>query len=389
MFRRTFAYKHFRWVILVLAVVFMGCSAVTAKRPNADKRPNVVFVITDDQGHGDLSCHGNPILKTPHLDTLYNESVRLTDFHVSPTCAPTRGALMSGHYTNRAGTWHTIMGRSMLLVGEKTFGEVFGNNGYATGMFGKWHLGDNYPFRPEDRGFQEVVRHGGGGVGQTPDNWDNAYFDDTYFHNSKPQKYKGYCTDVYFREAKRFIDESIAADKPFIAYISTNAPHGPFHCPDKYWKPYEKLVSKPSEAVFFGMIANIDENVGQMRKWLKEKGLADNTIFIFMTDNGTASGNMIFNSGMRGKKSSEYDGGHRVPFFLHWPAAGLDKGVDVGQQGRFLSGIGPSKILKYLSKKRTDGGVFGGHCWSNNPFTPLLLKFGTRPPPVRSMSKPC
>jgi len=295
----------------------------------AASKPNVVFVITDDQGYGDLSCHGNPVLKTPELDKLHSESVRLTDFHVSPTCSPTRGALMSGHFTNRAGPWHTIMGRSMLFEGEQTLGQAFAASGYATGMFGKWHLGDNYPFRPEDRGFHEVVRHGGGGVGQTPDNWDNAYFDDTYFHNGKPEKYKGYCTDVYFQEARRFIDESVAAGKPFFAYISSNAPHGPFHCPDKYWKPYEKKVKGANVAVFFGMIANIDENVGVMRRWLKEKGLDRNTAFIFMTDNGTASGGGVFNSGMRGKKGSEYDGGHRVPFFLHWPEGGFTKGVDV------------------------------------------------------------
>ena len=148
------------------SLAFVGLAVFT------HAHPNVVFVITDDQGYGDLSCHGNPILETPALDKLHGESVRLTDFHVSPTCAPTRGALMSGHFTNRAGPWHTIMGRCFLFEGEKTLGEVFEEGGYATGMFGKWHLGDNYPFRPEDRGFQEVVRHAAGGVGQAPDYWD-------------------------------------------------------------------------------------------------------------------------------------------------------------------------------------------------------------------------
>jgi arylsulfatase A-like enzyme len=305
---------------------------VTASGLIAASKPNVVLVITDDQGYGDLSCHGNPILKTPSIDKLHSESIRLVNYHVSPTCAPTRGALMSGHYTNRCGPWHTIMGRSMLFKEEKTLGEVFKDNGYATGMFGKWHLGDNYPFRPEDRGFTEVVRHGGGGVGQTPDLWDNAYFDDTYFHNSKPQKYKGYCSDVYFQEAQRFINESLEAKKPFFAYISTNAPHGPFHCPDKYWKPYQdKVKGGDRTAIFFGMIANADENVGTMRAFLKEKGVSDNTIFIFTTDNGSASGSHIHNSGMSGKKGSALDGGHRVPFFLHWKGGGLTKGTDIKQ----------------------------------------------------------
>jgi len=319
----------YRFVTAVFA-----CAALLILFARAADRPNVVFVITDDQGYGDLSCHGNEVIETPELDKLHAESVRLTDYHVSPTCAPTRGALMSGHFTNRAGPWHTIMGRSFLFEGEKTFGEVFSGSGYATGMFGKWHLGDNYPFRPEDRGFGEVVRHGGGGVGQTPDNWDNAYFDDTYFHNSVPKKYKGYCSDVFFQEAKRFIGESIDAGKPFMAYISTNAPHGPFHCPDKYWKPYVSKLKKSGKnaervAVFYGMIVNIDENVGKMRAWLEEKGVADNTIFIFTTDNGTASGASVFNKGMRGHKGSAYEGGHRVPFFVHWPEGGLTKGVDV------------------------------------------------------------
>ena len=298
----------------------------------ASAHPNVVFVITDDQGYGDLSCHGNPILETPALDKLHGESVRLNDFHVSPTCAPTRGALMSGHFTNRAGPWHTIMGRCFLFEGEMTLGKAFEDGGYATGMFGKWHLGDNYPFRPEDRGFQEVVRHAAGGVGQAPDYWDNAYFDDTYMHNSKPQKYEGFCTDVFFQEAKRFIGESVKEEKPFFAYISTNAPHGPFHCPDKYWKPYdEKMKDQKSQeqAVFFGMIANIDENVAKMRAYLEEEGLAKDTLFIYMTDNGSARGVNIWNSGMRKGKGSNFDGGHRVPFFMHWPNGNLDGGRDI------------------------------------------------------------
>jgi len=291
--------------------------------------PNVVIVITDDQGYGDISAHGNPILKTPEMDRLHGESIRLTNYHVSPTCAPTRGALMSGHYTNRAGPWHTIMGRSFLRVGETTLGEVFSANGYATGMFGKWHLGDNYPYRPQDRGFTEVVAHGGGGVGQTPDYWDNAYFDDTLQHNGVATRYEGFCTDVYFAEAKRFMAEQQAAGKPFLTYISTNAPHSPFHAPDKYWKPYLQDGLSQNEALFFGMIANIDENLGSLRTWLADRGLAENTLFIFTTDNGTASGEKVFNAGMNGKKGSAYDGGHRVPFFLHWPAGKLTKPRDV------------------------------------------------------------
>ena len=290
-------------------------------------KPNVVLVMTDDQGYGDLGCHGNPVLKTPNIDRLHAESVRLKDYHVSPTCSPTRSALLTGHWTNRTGVWHTIMGRSMLRENEVTVGQIFKDGGYATGMFGKWHLGDNYPFRPEDRGFTEVLRHGGGGVGQTPDYWDNAYFDGSYFHNSKPEPVKGFCSDVFFDYAKKFIKTQKEAGKPFFTYIVTNAPHGPMHSPEDFSKPYGKLNVGVKN--FFGMIANIDHNVGALRKFLDDEGLTENTIFIFTTDNGTSSGDRVFNAGMRGKKGSEFDGGHRVPFFVYWPKGGLTGGRDV------------------------------------------------------------
>jgi len=290
--------------------------------------PNVVIVITDDQGYGDLSCHGNPVLKTPQIDQLHAESVRLKDYHVSPTCSPTRSAFLTGHWTNRTGVWHTIMGRSMLRENEVTMGQVFQDAGYATGMFGKWHLGDNYPYRPEDRGYSEVMRHGGGGVGQTPDYWDNAYFDGSYWHNGTPEPVKGFCTDVFFDYAKRFIRQCGKDNKPFLAYIATNAPHGPMHAPEADAAKYAS-VSNVGLQHFYGMISNIDDNVGALRAFLKEEGLADNTIFIFTTDNGSSSGWRTFNAGMRAGKGSEYDGGHRVPFFVHWPAGGLTGGRDV------------------------------------------------------------
>ena len=314
----------FSLLLLILMPVFQ------AKAKPQDKQPNVVIVITDDQGYGDLACHGNKVIKTPSLDALHAESVRLIDYHVAPTCSPTRAALQSGHWTNRTGAWHTIMGRSMLREDEPTIGQVFSDAGYVTGMFGKWHLGDNYPFRPEDRGYQEVMRHGGGGVGQTPDYWDNAYFDGTYFHNSKPEAVKGFCTDVFFDYAKRFIKSQKGSGKPFLAYIATNAPHGPFHCPTKYSKMYSQSKGVDARlANFLGMITNIDDNVGAMRKFLEDEGLADNTIFIFTTDNGTAGGDKVFNANMRGKKGSQYDGGHRVPFFVHWPAGKMNKPIDI------------------------------------------------------------
>ena len=283
-------------------------------------QPNIVIVIADDQGYGDLGHTGNPIIKTPNIDALASESTSLTDYHVAPTCSPTRSALMTGHWTDRTGVWHTINGRSMLRANEVTLGQLLKDNGYTTGMFGKWHLGDNFPYRPEDRGFDEVYRHGGGGVGQTPDVWDNAYFGGSYFHNGKIVPAEGFCTDVFFRQARKFIKKQVEAGQPFFAYISTNAPHGPLHCPQKYLDMYPSQSKKI--AAFYGMITNIDDNVGVTRKFLKELGVSDNTLFIFTTDNGTATGNEVFNAGMRGKKGSEYEGGHRVPFIAHWPAAG-------------------------------------------------------------------
>ena len=316
-----------RFLISAFLLCFCVLIGARCSVANAETKPNIVIVITDDQGYGDLSCHGNPVLKTPNLDALHADAVRLVDYHVAPTCSPTRAAFLTGHWTNRTGVWHTIMGRSMLRESEVTMGQVFKDNGYATGMFGKWHLGDNYPFRPEDRGFTEVMRHGGGGVGQTPDYWDNAYFDGSYWHNGKPEAVDGFCTDVFFRYAKNFIKAQKDAGKPFLAYIATNAPHGPMHSPEEFSEPYQD--QNVNLANFYGMIANIDKNVGELRDFLDDQGLAENTIFIFTTDNGTSAGDRVFNSGMRGKKGSEYDGGHRVPMFIRWPDGKLTGGRDV------------------------------------------------------------
>ena len=304
-------------------------------QPDPSRKPNVVFVITDDQGYGDLACHGNPVIQTPNLDRMHGESVRLTNYHVGPTCAPTRAGLMTGRYCNCTGVWHTIGGRSLLRVDEVTMGDVFREGGYATGMFGKWHLGDNYPFRPHERGFDEAFFHGGGGVSQTPDYWGNDYFDDTYFRNGVEEPTEGYCTDVWFDEAMKFIERH--RDEPFFCYISTNAPHGPYLVGDGYSRPYLDQVPH-SRANFFGMITCIDDNVGRLRARLGELGIEEDTILIFMTDNGTSGGCTLgegqfvtegFNAGMRGVKGSEYDGGHRTPLFIHWPAGGFTEGRDV------------------------------------------------------------
>lgn len=294
----------------------------------ASARPNVVFLLTDDQGYGDLACHGNPVIKTPNMDALHARSVRFTNFHVSPTCAPTRAALMTGRYSNAAGVWHTIMGRSLLAPGEVTMADCFRASGYRTGMFGKWHLGDNYPSRPQDRGFDEVLCNGGGGVWQAPDYFGNDYQDDTYMRNGRPEAHKGFCTDVWFDSAMRFIGDSQESKRPFFCYLATNAPHGPMWAPDSYTARYQG-VKGLNEPGFYGMIANIDDNLARMVQFLRDRQLEQNTIFIFMTDNGTSSGAQVFNAGMRGQKGSPYEGGHRVPFFIHWPGGGLTGGRNI------------------------------------------------------------
>lgn len=297
--------------------------------------PNVIFILTDDQGYGDLSCYGNSIIQTPNLDEMHGESIRFTDFHVGPVCAPTRAGLTTGHYHNKTGVWHTLMGRSLLRKNETTIAEIFKANGYKTALFGKWHLGDNYPFRPQDRGFEVVKYHGGGGVGQTPDYWGNDYFNDTYYVNDGIEKFCGYCTDIWFDEALKFIEKNIK--NPFYVYISTNAPHSPFNVAKKYKDLYRE-ETKDYRARFYGMITNIDENIGKLRHKIKQLGIENNTILIFMTDNGSVAGSTIkrnqhiregYNAGMRGIKGSEYEGGHRVPFFLHFPRIGLNKGKDI------------------------------------------------------------
>jgi len=325
-------------VQIVLSLLAVSVLMILPAAGAAREKPNVVLVMTDDQGYGDIGAHGNTMIRTPNLDRLYRQSVRFTDFHVDPTCSPTRSALMSGRYSTRTGVWHTIMGRSLMSPGEVTIAETFRAAGYRTGMFGKWHLGENYPLRPQDQGFDYVVCHGGGGVGQGPDWWGNDYFDDTYFRNGKPEKFQGYCTDIWFREAMKFIERN--RGRRFFTYLSTNAPHGPLNVSEKYSKPYVERGVEQNQAKFYGMIENIDENMGKLMDQLDRLELSENTILIFLTDNGTANGRVNqrrvqqgkwggFNAGMRGSKGSEYDGGHRVPLFIRWPAGKVTGGRDI------------------------------------------------------------
>ncbi|MCD6346804.1 MAG: arylsulfatase [Bacteroidales bacterium] len=321
--------------VFITCLVFMtlafGCT-------HEKSSPNVILILTDDQGYGDIGAHGSPYVKTPAMDKLHDQSVCLVNFHVDPCCAPTRSALLTGQYSSRTGVWHTIGGRSLLGTNNVTMAEVFKDAGYHTGIFGKWHLGENYPFRPMDRGFEESVIHGGGVVGSNPDYWGNDYYDDTYLHNGVYEKYSGYCNTVWFTEAMNFIKEN--RYNPFFCYVSTNVPHAPLLVDSSYSKPYKSMVSDRL-ANYYGMITKLDEDLGVFVTELADLGLVDNTILIFMTDNGPCpwfGGIIIDENGfvkegyscdMRGGKIWGYENAHRVPCFIRWPDGGIGGGRDV------------------------------------------------------------
>jgi arylsulfatase len=291
-------------------------------------QPNVLIILTDDQGYGDLSCHGHPALDTPNIDQLHDESVRLTDFHVTPMCAPTRGEIMSGVHCLRNGAMATSLGRHLLKPELPTMADLFQADGYATGIFGKWHLGDSYPYRPQDRGFEEAIYHHGFGLTGADSYWENDYLNPHYRHNGELKQAEGYCTDFWFDSAMSWMAEQKDQDRPFLCYLPTNVPHFPMWVDDVYKEEFAAYGGKPSG--FFGMIEELDENVERMEQFLRESGLRENTIVMFMTDNGHAGGALdVYNAGMRGGKCSRYDGGHRVPCFIRWPGGDMRAPGDV------------------------------------------------------------
>ena len=308
------------------------------------QRPNVIVLMTDDQGYGEFSCHGNSLVKTPSIDRLASQSIRMTDFHVAPMCTPTRAQLMTGLDAFRTGAINVSSGRTLLNADLKTMANVFADAGYRTGIFGKWHLGDNYPFRPRDRGFDEALWFPSSHVNSVPDFWDNDYFDDTYMHNGVRKKYSGYCTDVFFTEAMNWIEEDKDSDKPFFVYLPLNAAHYPWFVPKKYREPVRQAIAENPELVnsvsgrernlenligFLAMGLNIDENVGRLDEFLSDKELLASTIVVFLTDNGSDFGDQYFNAGMRGRKTQLWEGGHRVPCFLRVPGGELGEPRDI------------------------------------------------------------
>jgi arylsulfatase len=309
-------------------VLFVIATMIIAPAFAADsiqgRRPNIIFLLTDDQGYGDISAHGNPILKTPNLDRLRSEAIRFTDFHVSPTCAPTRSALMTGRHEFKNGVTHTILERERLTLDATTIAQVLKSAGYTTGIFGKWHLGDEAEYQPDRRGFDEVFIHGAGGIGQMypgscGDAPGNKYFDPAILHNGKFEKTNGYCTDLFYDQATRWIDAQRHTDQPFFAYVPTNAPHGPYIAKPQDKAIYEGLGLKEDTESFFGMIHNIDQNIGKLLNQLDEWGIADNTLVIFMNDNGGTAGVSVFNADMHGSKGTAWLGGTRASSFWRWP----------------------------------------------------------------------
>ncbi|MCD6509018.1 MAG: arylsulfatase [Thermoprotei archaeon] len=291
--------------------------------------PNVVLILTDDLGYGDLGCHGNDKVRTPNLDRFHRESVRFTRFYTSPLCSPTRAGLLTGRYEYRSGIRATVGGRELLRHDEYTVAEIFSMAGYRTGIFGKWHLGDNYPLRAMDRGFQETLVHGGGGIGQTPDAWGNTYFNPALCHNGRWKRFEGYCTDIFFEAAMKFIEEN--KDRPFFVYIPTNAPHTPLQAPEEYVEPYRRMGLPERLARYYAMVTSIDYNVGRLVRKLQELELDDKTLVIFMSDNGAAAplfGPQYYNAGLRAHKGTVYEGGIRVPCFFRWPEAFEPKDVN-------------------------------------------------------------
>jgi arylsulfatase A-like enzyme len=317
------------WMILWFAVV-ASCFG---------KAPNIILVMTDDQGYAPVGAHGHPWIKTPNMDKLHDTGTAFDRFLVSPTCSPTRSALMTGRHPMKNGITHTILERERMALGAVTLPQVLAKAGYKSGIFGKWHLGDEAEYQPESRGFDEVFIHGAGGIGQAyncscADAPGNKYFDPVIRHNGKFVKTKGFCTDVFFEKATSWIGKMKDGEEPFFAYIATNAPHAPYIAPEEAKERFLKMGFSKNEAGFYGMIENIDENLGKLMTQMDEWKLWEDTVFIFMSDNGMAGGVgdpskvlgqgtdgsklMGYNSGMKGFKGSLDEGGARVPFFIRW-----------------------------------------------------------------------
>ncbi|MBN2000644.1 arylsulfatase [candidate division KSB1 bacterium] len=322
-----------------LGMVWSSAPFFTSCRKKKKLSPNVILIITDDQGYGDLGATGNPVIQTPNLDALAEQSTEMTQYYVHPVCAPTRACLMTGRYNYRTRAIDTFVGRAMMEPEEITLAELLKKNGYATGIFGKWHLGDNYPMRPQEQGFEEVLVHRGGGIGQPsdPPGGEGKYTDPVLFHNGTLVEKTGYCTDIYFNEAMLWMEKVHREGRPFFIYLPTNAPHTPLHdVPPELYEMYKKknlandlfpqetghpLSHKADQdrmARLYAMITNIDQNVGRFLFKLENLKIENNTLILFMVDNGPQGRRYV--SGFKGEKGTVYEGGIRSPLYLRWPS---------------------------------------------------------------------
>ncbi|GAA4454235.1 sulfatase-like hydrolase/transferase [Nibrella saemangeumensis] len=293
--------------ISIVLFLLLACPGSGFSQKKA-KQPNVILILTDDQGWGDLRSNGNSIVHTPVLDKLAKDGARFDRFYVSPLCAPTRAALLTGRYHLRTGTYWVTNGTETMRAEEVTIAEALKNAGYATGIYGKWHNGAHYPNHPNGQGFDTFFGFCAGHL--------TNYFDATLEYNRQPVKTKGFITDVLTDSALAFIDKH--KNKPFFCYIPYNAPHSPFQVPNKYFNQYKQLGQNDELASVYGMVENIDDNIGRVLNQLTRLGLDTNTIVIFMTDNGPQS--YRYNGGMKGKKGSVDEGGVRVPLFIKYPS---------------------------------------------------------------------
>ncbi|HUT34356.1 MAG TPA: arylsulfatase [Planctomycetota bacterium] len=309
--RRTFL----RGVAAIPAAAALArlTSIRTARAEDAPPaRPNVVLFLVDDQGYGDLALHGNLQCQTPHMDALARESVELTDFHVCPVCAPTRASLLTGRYHFRTGVTDVFGDSCKMRPEEVTLAEALRTAGYATGIFGKWHLGDEKPHRPMDQGFDESLVFRGASL--------RKYFDPPLLHNGAPKAVKGYCTDIFVDHAIGFIRRH--KDQPFFVYVPTNLIHTPLQVAESYSAPFKALGLDQKTAAIYGMLKNVDDNLGRLRAALKDLGLDENTLFIYTSDNGPCAGSVTlqrFMAGLHGLKGTPFENGIRTPCFLRWP----------------------------------------------------------------------
>ncbi len=398
---------------VLLAAFALGCTAGSdAPAPGEGAQPpNIVLVVTDDQGYGDFGFAGNPVLQTPHLDALAAQSATVERFYVSPVCTPTRASLMTGRYNYRTRAIDTYIGRAMMEPEEVTIAELLRDAGYATGIFGKWHLGDNYPLRAMDQGFEESLVHRGGGIGQPsdPPGGEGKYTDAVLFRNGKRVETTGYCTDVYFDAAFDFMEQAASEGRPFFAYVPTNAPHGPFHdVPEELLKRYRQAdlraaLPDPGQASeqaldrlarSYAMIGNIDDNVGRLTARLEELGLADNTLVVFLVDNGPDRDR--YNAGLRGRKGTVFEGGVRSPLLARWPgrlpadAPPVDRiaaHIDIAPTLLDAAGVEPPAGL-HLDGRSLLGLLSGEDDAADWPDRAIYLQFhrGNEPIPLHSFA---